>query len=619
MLDPALSVDKLEHVDAAIRKAAEAADSTVDGLRMDARSEGLANVLARAGCVFEPLGDAAAGERRQLEQLGQRLGQGQFHLAVLGQFKRGKSTFLNALLGDPILPTSVVPLTAIPTFIRHGKTRRVDVLFRDGKSPRRLASEEPHELSKLLGQFVSEQANPENRLAVEAVSIEHPAAILRDGLVLIDTPGIGSTYRHNTEVTVNFLPQCDAAVFLVSADPPITEVEVDFLRQVQAQVRRLFFVFNKVDYLSRSDVESAVRFLQDVLRGHLGGEMLPRVFPASARKGLESRMSGARQAWTESGMAAVQDYLLDFLASEKSATLRAAIASKAANVLDQARMQVELVVKTMKMPLADLETRQAEFRDVIDHARHQRVTTADLLAGEQRRAAEHLESQAERLRRRTRRRLVAILRQAQASPGEKRVESVVEEAMAAAIPPLFEKELGDMSREFTEYVNRALKPYQQQADQLIENVRRQAAELFEISYRPLRSESIFATAGTLYWETHSWHAHLGPIPPEWMDRFLPATIRKRRTTKRLMCQIETLVVHNVERLRWPTRQSLDATFRQFADDLDQRLQDTVQATYGAIQAAAQRRGEHAAAVTDEIHRLSATCEQLREITAELES
>ena len=89
------------------------------------------------------------------------------------------------------------------------------------------------------------------------VEISHPAAILKHGVVLIDTPGIGSTFTHNTEATLNFLPQCDAALFVVSADPPLTEVEAEFLKEVRSRVSRLFFIFNKVDYLNEQEKRAA--------------------------------------------------------------------------------------------------------------------------------------------------------------------------------------------------------------------------------------------------------------------------------------------------------------------------------------------------------------------------
>ena len=115
--------------------------------------------------------------------------------------------------------------------------------------------------------------------------------------MLIDTPGIGSTFRHNTEATLNFLPQCDAALFLVSADPPITEVEVDFLKEVRAKVVRLFFLVNKVDYLSDNERDEAVGFLRHVLRDQVGIDGQVPIFSVSARMGLKARQAHDTALW----------------------------------------------------------------------------------------------------------------------------------------------------------------------------------------------------------------------------------------------------------------------------------------------------------------------------------
>ncbi|MDI6712410.1 MAG: dynamin family protein [Anaerosomatales bacterium] len=125
------------------------------------------------------------------------------------------------------------------------------------------------ELRSRLAEFVTEERNPHNVLDVEHVTVHHPAPVLASGAVLIDTPGIGSTYKHNTEATLNFLPHCDAAIFVVSADPPITEAEVEFLRQVVDRMPRLFFVLNKVDCLDEREREEAVGFVRGLLERRL--------------------------------------------------------------------------------------------------------------------------------------------------------------------------------------------------------------------------------------------------------------------------------------------------------------------------------------------------------------
>ena len=212
------------------------------------------------------LGPEFGGELAKLSALKERLEEGRFHLAVLGQFKRGKSTLLNALIGEAILPTSVVPLTAIPTFVEYGPERAVRVHYQNDKPPDEFLNKYSDEINKILEAFVTEEGNPENRLGVLQVDILHPAEILKHGVVLIDTPGIGSTFTHNTQATLNFLPQCDAALFVVSADPPLTEVESQFLQDVFPKVSRLFFIFNKMDYLNDQEKEAAIGFFKKVLK-----------------------------------------------------------------------------------------------------------------------------------------------------------------------------------------------------------------------------------------------------------------------------------------------------------------------------------------------------------------
>jgi len=226
--------------------------------------------LSTASGRLQGLDDSFGHLAGQLGELRERLVQGRFHLAVLGQFKRGKSTLLNALLGEVVLPTAVVPLTAIPTFIRPGDTLAARVHFLDQREPQDAEVQTSGQLGEFLAGFVTETGNPKNTLGVAQVEVLHPAALLGKGVVLIDTPGIGSTFQHNTEATLNFLPQCDAALFLVSADPPITEVEVEFLRQVKSKVSRLFFILNKVDYLSDEDRQAALEFLHTVLTEQAG-------------------------------------------------------------------------------------------------------------------------------------------------------------------------------------------------------------------------------------------------------------------------------------------------------------------------------------------------------------
>jgi len=171
--------------------------------------------------------------QKTLAEIEDKLTNEVFNLVILGQFKRGKSTFINALLGEDLLPTAIVPLTSVVTIIEYGAEVSVQVQFLNGK-----AKEVP--LSQ-LPTYITERGNPENREGVGEVTIFHPSPYLRDGVRIIDTPGVGSVYTHNTDVAYRYLPQVDAGVFVISADPPLSESEHQFLKDIRDYVDKIFF------------------------------------------------------------------------------------------------------------------------------------------------------------------------------------------------------------------------------------------------------------------------------------------------------------------------------------------------------------------------------------------
>ena len=308
-------------------------------------------IIGEAVKNVDVLGSEFTAEIEKLLFLRERLEEGRFHLAVLGQFKRGKSTLLNAFLGESLLPTSVVPLTAIPTFLQYGPELMVRVSFQDDRATKEFVGKPTKDLTGILEGFVTEEGNPKNRLGVLQVDIFHPAPILQHGVVLIDTPGIGSTFTHNTEATLKFLPQCDAALFVVSADPPLTEVEAQFLRDVRSRVSRLFFIFNKIDYLNSHELDAAVGFFEKVLAEKTQATDDYAVFCVSARRGLDSKLLENPALWSESGLCDVENHLLRFLVSQKADALREALGRKVRDILENVVMRLRLGVRSLQMPL----------------------------------------------------------------------------------------------------------------------------------------------------------------------------------------------------------------------------------------------------------------------------
>ncbi|RLB76929.1 MAG: Dynamin family protein, partial [Deltaproteobacteria bacterium] len=306
---------------------------------------GLIEILNQAQAHLDCLDDDYSAGQSELESLQNRLASGQFRLAVLGQFKRGKSTLLNALLGDKLLPTDILPVTAIPTFI--GAAENVDVLvnFDIEADPVRFIPSSDQSLRDFLVDYVTEEGNPNNQRQVKRVEIGHPSAMLKQGVVLIDTPGIGSTHKHNTEVAYQVLPQCDAALFLVSPDPPITEIELDYLKEIRQRLPQTFFILNKIDFLDEQEKTASLKFLADQLAPLCDG--IPLVLAVSARNGLNARLSGDVDGWKSSGMHQVEQNLIDFFAREKQQIFQESLQRRISDQLNDIVMQLELSLRAL--------------------------------------------------------------------------------------------------------------------------------------------------------------------------------------------------------------------------------------------------------------------------------
>lgn len=524
----------------------------------------------------------------RLQELQERLTTGRFHLAVLGQFKRGKSTLLNALLGDSFLPTAVVPLTAIPTLIAHGPVREVQVVFQDG----RVTTVPP----STLAQYVTETANPGNILGVARVEVRHPAHLLAQGVVLIDTPGIGSTLTYNTETTLDFLAEVDAALFLLSADPPITAVEVEFLKAVQQRVNHIFFLLNKVDYLLPTEQAQALAFLDAILRQqvHLDGDLT--LFPVSARLALAARQQGDATGWQTSGLAAVEEHLSHFLNREKQAALEQAITDKTVDTLRESLQLLQTERQALTMPLDELQQKRHAFQKSLTAARDQRRQSADLLQAAQGRMAAHINQQAALLRQEAETCFYTIVETAVTSAlNLDSIEQDVQEQLADAAESFFTAHYPPFSQHIQAQVTALFTTYARQADALVNDLRHLAADLFVFEFVPLNPDEPPTRLQTPYWSRSILTGGMGTaLSSGWWERLLPPARRISRILNRLQSLAAQLALRNTERLRWAVVQNTQQVMRQFQSHLDARWQETIEATALVLETAVAQRQQQAA-------------------------
>jgi GTP-binding protein EngB required for normal cell division len=321
-------------------------------------------------------------------------------VAVVGEFKRGKSSLINALVGREVLPVGVLPLTSVPTVLERGEEGQV-VEFADGR-------QEHHQLDRLAG-FVTEEANPGNRLGAVRVTARLHTPLLDAGVRLVDTPGVGSVHDHNTAATDAYLPNLDAAVLVTWADPPISRAERAFLERVLVHAVRLFVVLNKADYLTVDELDRTVSFTERVVR-----EVLPDwpgpVYPLSARPGVGDP-DGLRRFGAD---------LTRFLREERAAVVTDSTRRSAARGLGSLQLALELERRAASLPTEELTERRARFAAVVDRLAGDAAEDAALLGAAVRRGLEALdEALAPQRAELVRRAQQATLEAARAAPGRR--------------------------------------------------------------------------------------------------------------------------------------------------------------------------------------------------------
>lgn len=182
-------------------------------------------------------------------------------VAILGQFKAGKSSFLNSIIGKPVLPVGVTPVTTVITRLCYGQSEKATVTFYDNTQSR--IGLDQVEL------YISESKNPANKKNVEVVDIELPNLQYYEGLRLVDTPGLGSTFKYNTEISQEWLPQVGMAIVAISSDRPLSENDLTLIRELMEHTPKVVLLLTKVDLLSPDQQREVVQFFKSTLRREL--------------------------------------------------------------------------------------------------------------------------------------------------------------------------------------------------------------------------------------------------------------------------------------------------------------------------------------------------------------
>jgi hypothetical protein len=335
-----------------------------------ARRLELGDMIRAALHVAHGSGDEEA--ENQARDLLARLAADTFRLAVAGQFSRGKTTLMNALLGGAYLPMGALPMTSVITRVRYGSRPKAIV--------RRRASGLGVEVPlATVARYVAQASATRVQQQVTSVEVEIPAEILRLGFEFIDTPGVGSAIETSTATTRRFLPQADAVIFVTGFDSPLTEAEAGFLADAARHAGKLFLVLNKRDLVSGQDAGAAVEFLACRLREDLGMGR-PGTFTLSALEALEAVIRGDDERLADSGLPGLNAALREFLTTGKTRLFLHNIARRAARLVARQRRDLRLGRLALDGG-PDPEAVLAAFDARMTELDRQRSAVAGMLAG----------------------------------------------------------------------------------------------------------------------------------------------------------------------------------------------------------------------------------------------
>jgi predicted GTPase/predicted nucleic acid-binding Zn-ribbon protein len=267
----------------------------------------------------------------------ENLKHGEMSIAVVGEVNRGKSTFLNALLGTTLFPSRASVCTAGVTVLDYGEKPEAKIIYNNGKTKSfDLDTENP---SKTLVDVVS-RTNDKVR-DIKQVKINYPNQFTGNGLVLVDTPGVNDPDTWREDITYEYLSGADAIIMLLDPMQPLSESEREFLEHkiLGISIANLIFVVNKIDDDSITDRAVAMGRIENILKKYVPN---PMIYPVASKPALKAKKTGDKQALNITGFPEFEAGLLDFLSKGRGGLL---LRSKIQKGLDHLSNDIQLTIE----------------------------------------------------------------------------------------------------------------------------------------------------------------------------------------------------------------------------------------------------------------------------------
>ena len=308
-----------------------------------------------------------------------------FRVVVVGEFSRGKSTFINALIGKRIFPSSTKPTTTILNKISYSEFPKYRVIFRDKENSYRDITED--EFKKIVAPkepiMGNEQSEYDYKNNLEKISniafadIGYPTELCKGGVEIVDTPGTNDLDPAREEITYKFIPESDVAIMLLSASQALSESEMNFLKDriKKADIQKIYFVINFKDRIR--DEKDQMKIIEYV-REHLESVVeKPKMFMVSAKGALNYRrarnnedVKGEIPTIESTGFIELEENISEFLANEKGCIKLSKFIDRGIRIsADLIKDSISISLGTLNISLNELEEKINKLRPEVERVK----------------------------------------------------------------------------------------------------------------------------------------------------------------------------------------------------------------------------------------------------------
>lgn len=322
----------------------------------------------------------------ELNGLGKRLQEHVFSVGIMGEFKRGKSTVINALLGQEIVPADVVPCSATLNYVKWDANKRAEIHFKDGTKTEVSVDELANYVTKIT------EASAQNAENVEDAVVYYPCPFCQNGVQIVDTPGLNDDERM-TEISEKVIPTLDAIIMVVTADSPFSQSEAEFVRNkvMSSDLGRIIFLVNKIDLIDEDDrprllssirekIQSSVLGKMEIVYGKDSKEYQSakdkigeiRLLPVSAKKALKGKLKNDAAMLQNSGYTEFESALSKLLTEERGMLELIHPVNQLLSAGKEATQTIETRLNALAMSTAEFEEVQKDSIAKIEETRNRK-------------------------------------------------------------------------------------------------------------------------------------------------------------------------------------------------------------------------------------------------------